>query len=380
MPREAGSPSDRRAILEALLGDDHDIAAWLVHDGAVARANASARRLLRRRALDGSGALQLFSQSCRDKARAALSSAAGGTWELQVGGAGAEERAVRFLVVPLDGGDRLLLAATPTAVYSEEASFKLLELNDELANAMRESSQRARQIELARAELEQLGALRDQFIATLSHDLRSPLGAMLLLARLIEQRAQAPSTEELHGYAGRLERSVRRMLELVDGILAQSRLQRGESDLRREPVMLADLAREAVDLQEPIAEHAQVGLAVSSTPSQIVVQADRLAIFQVLSNMISNALRHTARGTTVRVDIREVARRVQCGVEDSGPGVPAEERERIFERFYQAGPRRGSAGLGLSISRQLVELHGGRIWVEPSAGGGARFVFEIPRD
>ena len=105
-----------------------------------------------------------------------------------------------------------------------------------------------------------------------------------------------------------------------------------------------------------------------------------MALFQVLSNIVSNALRHTAPGTTVKLDICEVAEGVQCAVEDRGPGVPAEERERIFERFHQGGVLRGSSGLGLSIARQLTELHGGRIWVESSAGGGARFVFELPRD
>ena len=381
MPREAGSrPSDRHAFLDALLRDDHDIATLLVRDGAVVASNASARRLLQRDALVQTDAMQLFSESCRDKARTALTDEHAGTWELQIVGASIEALAIRFLVVPVDRHRRLLLAATPAPVYSEEVSYKLLELTDQLTNAMRESSQRTRRIELARAELEQLGALRDQFIATLSHDLRSPLGSMLLLAQLIERRAEPPSTEELRWYAGRMERSVHRMLALVDGVLAQNRLQLGETVLRREPVVLEDLAREAVDTLEPIAAQANVVLAVSSAPSRVVVQGDRLALFQVLSNLVSNALRHTAPGTAVKLDICEGAGGVQCAVEDSGPGVPAEERERIFERFHQAGALRGSSGLGLSIARQLIELHCGRIWVESSAGGGARFVFELPRD
>lgn len=381
MSHEAGSsPPDRHPFLDALLRDDHDIATLLVRDGAVAACNASARRLFGRPELVHTVAMQLFAESCRDKARTALSVEGAGTWELQLDGTNTETRAIKFLVVSVDRHDHLLLAATPAAVYSEEASFKLLELNDQLTDAMREFSQRTRRIELARAQLEQLAALRDQFIATLSHDLRSPLGAILLLAQLIERRPTPPSADELRRHAGRLERSVHRMLELVDGVLAQSRLELGETVLRREPVALEDLAREAVDTLEPIAEQARVVLSVSSTLNKVVVQGDRLALFQVLSNLISNALRHTDAGTTVKIDVSEVAGSIQCAVEDCGPGVATEERERIFERFHQVGDRRGSSGLGLSISRRLVALHGGRIWVESSAGGGARFVFELPRD
>jgi signal transduction histidine kinase len=379
MSHDAGSPpSERHPFVDALLRDDHDIAGLQVRDGVVVAANAPARRLFGHEKLVQTRATQLFPESCRDKARTALAIEEAGTWELLIVNANQEELAVRFLVVPTDRHDRLMLAATP-AVYSTETAFKLLEFNDQLINTIRESSQRTSRLELARAELEQLGALRDQFITTLSHDLRSPLGAILLLAQMIDGRNEPPSAEELRRHAGRLARSVHRMLELVDGLLAQTRLQLGETAVHREPVALEDLAREAVDTLAPIAEHARVAIAVSSKPRTIVVPCDRLALSQVFSNLLSNALRHTRPGTTVRVDVWEVAGCVRCAVEDEGPGVPEEERERIFQRFHQVGARRGSSGLGLSIARQVIELHGGRIWVEPSAAGGARFVFELPR-
>jgi two-component system sensor histidine kinase BaeS len=379
MPRDASSPPVDRALVSALLADHHDLAALLVRDGVVAAASAVARRLFARDPLVGADARALFTDECRDKVRAALEARAPAVWELQVPRARAEEVAVRFLVAPLGGGEALLLAAAPGAVYSEEAAFELIAINSQLANAVRERSRRTRELEAARAELERLGRLRDEATAALSHDLRSPLAAMRLVAGELARRADRVAPGELREAARKLERIVDRALALVDDVLAAARAALDEPP-RREPMALDAVARDVIDTLEPLARAAGVRLELTTEGEgeRARVVGDPIAIAEVLSNLLANAIRHTRAGTSVRVHVAVDRARARASVEDCGPGVAPDERERIFDRFRQGGPHRGAAGLGLFVARRIVERHGGRIWVE-SPEIGARFVFELPR-
>jgi two-component system sensor histidine kinase BaeS len=377
MPRDTSSPSIDRALLSALLGGHHDLAAVLVRDGVVAAASAGARRLFARDALVGADARALFTDECRGKVRAALETRAPAVWELQVPRAGAEEVAARFVLAPLGGGEVLLLAAAPAAVYSEEAAFELIAINSQLANAVRERSRRTREVEAARAELERLGRLRDEATAALSHDLRSPLAAVRMLAGGLALRADTVAPGELRERARKLERIVDRALALVDDVLTAARAALDEPP-RREPMALDAVAREVIDTLEPLAHAAGVRLEITTEGERARLAGDPIAIAEVLSNLLANAIRHTRAGTSVRVHVAADRERARASVEDCGPGVAPDERERIFDRFHRSGPHRGASGLGLFVARRIVERHGGRIWVE-SPDGGARFVFELPR-
>ncbi|HLL53646.1 MAG TPA: HAMP domain-containing sensor histidine kinase, partial [Myxococcaceae bacterium] len=234
---------------------------------------------------------------------------------------------------------------------------------------------------VAREHLQALNERREQDAAALSHDIRSPLNAIELQARGLERLATAGglNPDVVRDRAGAIRRTVRVLLSLVTNVLDGVRLEAGKLELSREPVSLVDVAKQVVEMLQPVAEHAGVRLALrDGVPAQVV--GDRVRLFQTLQNLADNAVRFSPKGETVTLALEAADGKVRCRVMDRGPGVPAEDRERVFDRHFQGGRRKGVAGLGLSIARQLVELHGGRLWVEEAPGGGACFVLELPAD
>lgn len=215
-----------------------------------------------------------------------------------------------------------------------------------------------------------------RFASAVGHELRSPLTTLatslqVLTARREELSARARSALDLLAFeVGRFQR-------LVEDLLEISRVDAGAADLSREDLRLSELVPHAVrastDSQPPIELDAGIG--------DVVVVADKRRLERVMANLIENA--ETYGGGVVRVSIEHGDGCVRVAVEDAGPGVPDDERRRIFERFVRgrAAGRRSSGhgtGLGLALVAEHVRLHGGRVWVEDRSGGGARFVVELP--
>jgi signal transduction histidine kinase len=362
-----------------LLADAHGLAAVVVRGGRVDAANAAARRLFGD-AIAGAAFEPLFDPGSRAKLRAALRSPEAGTWELQVATGGAAPTATRFIVLPLAAEEHLLLASSVGSSYSEQGGDSLLRLNDQLTNLMRELSKRIRELETTRAALERIGALHRQFVATLAHDLRSPLGVIRMAAGLIRRKAGSAYGDELRRHAETVDRNVERMLHLVEETLLSARLELGGVALRLSPTSLNALATEAAAAFAPLAEQAQVRLSVEGSAAGGVARVDRTWIYEILSNLVANALRHAPPGSVVRIRVSEDERLVRCAVIDQGPGVPPSMLEEIFQPLRRYGKTPGSSGLGLFLSGQLVALHGGRIWAEHGEGKGASFVFELPKE
>jgi signal transduction histidine kinase len=151
-----------------------------------------------------------------------------------------------------------------------------------------------------------------------------------------------------------------------------------EIALQRMPTSLEEVVRESIDALAPLAEERHVSLACQAAGDTRAL-LDATWMGQVVENLLANAIRHAPQGSSVRVALSGDEAHVACSVSDQGPGVPPELREAIFDRFRSAGPRPGSAGLGLYVTRGLLGLHGGRVWVEQPEAGGARFCFELPR-
>ncbi|MBS2026762.1 MAG: HAMP domain-containing histidine kinase [Deltaproteobacteria bacterium] len=369
----------RQPLLEALLSDEHGIATLLVaRAGSLIDANAAARRLL---GLSASAAGQptpaLFAGQSRQKLERILAGASACAVELQVGAAPAEPLAVRFLALPVERGEWALLACGAGVDYTESLVRRLLQANDQLVDQARELSQRTEEVERARQRLETLGKLREAFLAAVSHDLRSPLAAVKLLATRLESPRPGTTAEELRSSAARIYRSATRMERLIANLLTAAQLEEGAMPLRRQRLALTQVAREVVEVIEPLAVEQARSITVERGRGPDAVWGDEVRLFEVLSNLVSNALRYAPRGTRVVVSVEGDGETVRCTVTDRGPGVPAEQRPQLFERFRSFGERAGAAGLGLYICKQIVELHGGRIWVEDPPGGGARFVVEL---
>jgi signal transduction histidine kinase len=227
---------------------------------------------------------------------------------------------------------------------------------------------------------QELVRLRDDFVSGVSHELRTPLAQIRLFADLLES-GRLPTSEQRSRSIRIINEESRRLTWLVENILHFSRAQRGAGRIAPQPVEAAPLVREIVDAFAPLARERDARFEVTADPGA-VVRVDADALRQVLLNLLDNAVKYGPPGQTVRVrvELRGVALRV--AVDDRGPGVPWEERARVWEP-YRRLPRdaegaTGGSGIGLAVVKDLVELHGGRVGVAEAPGGGARFWIELP--
>ena len=246
------------------------------------------------------------------------------------------------------------------------------------------------QIETAfRAQMESEATAREseermrRFVADASHELRTPLAVIRGFAEYYRQRSDVPP-EELDRLIGRVENEAARMGVLVDDLLMLARLDQ-QRPLARRPVDLLALGADAVHDARVVDGDREITLSVRSE-SAFIVTGDEVRLRQVIGNLVGNALRHTPAGTPVEVVIRAGllgdSPAAVLEVVDSGPGMPAEQAERVFERFYRADPARsrGGTGLGLAIVAGLVEANGGSVEVDTAPGEGATFRVVLPLD
>jgi signal transduction histidine kinase len=361
--------------VDLLLSNDNPIAAVLVEGGRVLVANAAAGALLGRGAAAGAWSTAFNEGSCT-KLAVALAAGRRTVVELQTLRDVGEPRVVRFLFEPL-GASALLLALQIGPEYAERAEHALLDANARLANLTRNLTQQHAALAAAKADLERVAALRDASMATLSHDIRSPLTAIILASTALEASAAASSPEDVARRAAAIRRNAERILRLVDELLDAARIDSGALEMAVQPVSLAAVASDVLESVEPIASEGGVRMELVAARASRVA-ADPTRLYQILSNLVTNALRHSPRGGCVRVFVEEGDGAVRCVVRDEGAGVPPALRAHVFERFRLGGRHAGSAGLGLYITRRLVELHRGRIWLEAPGPRGAGFAFELP--
>lgn len=237
------------------------------------------------------------------------------------------------------------------------------------------------ELEARHREAERLNQLKSEFMASVSHELRTPLHTIIGFAELLEEQGVGPLNEKQHRFVRHIQSDSEHLLSLINDVLDLSRIEAGGLVVMTEALPLQRAVEEAVDGIRTQASSKQVGVRAENIP-QIRVTADPLRLRQILYNLLGNGVKFTDPGGEVSVSAHEQDDMVQITVADTGLGIPAEECARIFDKFYQvgyttAGVRQGT-GLGLTISKQLVELQGGRIWVESEPGKGSRFHFTLP--
>lgn len=258
---------------------------------------------------------------------------------------------------------------------------------------------RANELELANTRLRELDALKSALMSTASHDLRSPMTAILGFSELIKLdfakhflplSTGNPSLEEraekIMDRLGIIGREGGRLIRLVNDFLDISKFESGCTEWHDRPVRMTEVIEQAVKVsggQSP--ENRLVDFTVSCGPDIPAVFCDPDRIMQVLVNLLSNAAKFTRAGNII-VRLLNVPRDgIEVRVEDTGPGIPEEEKEKIFNKFYQIGSGQADAdqrpkgtGLGLAICKQIVEHYGGKIWVESAPGRGSTFIFRLP--
>jgi len=231
-----------------------------------------------------------------------------------------------------------------------------------------------------------LSEMKSNFVSSVSHELRAPIGAVRLMAESLDRGAVAGEAKQKE-YFGLIVRECRRLSALVENVLDFSRIDQGRKQYRFEPVDAVAQVRQAVALMAPYAVERQVQLEFVEPPAETAAlrpRWDAHAVEQSLVNLIDNAIKHSPEGAAVRVALETAGARVLLCVEDRGPGIPPEEQAKIFDLFYRLGSelRRETqgAGIGLSIVKHVAEAHGGRVLVESAVGKGSRFTLELPTE
>jgi PAS domain S-box-containing protein len=253
----------------------------------------------------------------------------------------------------------------------------------ELAEARASLQDRNAQLERLNGELRSLDEMKSNLLANVSHELHTPLVSIKGYTEMILKRKLGPLTPEQERGLLVAQKNIDRLIELIDNLLSFARLETGETQLRIEDVPLFQLVDEAIELVAERVKRRNISITTQYEGDDLVVRGDRVKIGQVFTNLLTNAAKFNRDGGRIAV----AARRGRGGfvdveVADTGIGIPPEEQEKIFERFYQveAGPRRRyeGTGIGLAIVRDILRLHGGSIRVQSTPGQGSTFQFTLP--
>jgi signal transduction histidine kinase len=247
----------------------------------------------------------------------------------------------------------------------------------------------ASEISAARAALERqtreaqaANSAKSEFLTTMSHELRTPLNAIGGYVDLLDMELRGPVTDEQRRDLQRIKTSQQHLLGLISSVLDLSRIESGQLSYERVPIAVEQFLAGLDALVGPQAAAKKISLRHELRVPHLAVLADREKLRQVMINLLSNAIRHTPPGGVITMIAEPRGNRIAIEVEDTGPGIPTERRETVFEPFVQLGrslsQTREGLGLGLAISRDLARGMGGDLTVEEGAGGGARFVVTLP--
>ncbi|NUP10474.1 MAG: response regulator [Polyangiaceae bacterium] len=221
-------------------------------------------------------------------------------------------------------------------------------------------------------EARQAIQMREEVLAVVSHDLRNLLGTISMRAQLLSQkRGQADSPQAIL-------RTAKQMTRLMNDLVDAASIDASHLSLDRKPQSVGPLCSEAIDTLRPIADEKSVAVEQSIPPTLPDALCDRDRVLQVLSNLVSNAIKFTPSGGAIDVRARRVNGSIELSIHDTGPGIPSAQVPHLFDRFWRADSHCEGAGLGLYIAKGIVEAHGGRIWAASGPGGGTTFTFTLP--
>jgi signal transduction histidine kinase len=302
-------------------------------------------------------------------------------------------RVVRPLETLRDGVERIgsgdmnlrleLKTGDEIEVLAEEFNKMTENLREAYSGLEKKVEQRTHELAFANERLKELDRLKSDFVSNVSHELRTPLTAIKGAVDLVLREVTGPLTEKQIHYLTRVRSNTQHLAGLINDVLDLSKIESGRIEVKSSPVSLNGLVHEVIEALRLVAAEKVITLESRVLEPSIMVWADRGKINQVLMNLVGNAIKFTPMQGRVIVSASGTGEeRVQVSVSDTGPGVPPEETKKIFTKFYQIANVNGAnpkgTGLGLAISKALVELHGGRIWVESQEGRGSTFSFTLP--
>ena len=275
----------------------------------------------------------------------------------------------------LEVANRALLAEVGER---RRAEARLSELNDTLESRVTERTNELAQRE---EQLREANRRKDEFLATLAHELRNPLAPVRNAVHLLKKKVQ--DSPDVTWASELIERQVKAMSRLIDDLMDISRINQGKIELQRERVDLAEVVADAVETTRPMIDAGRHVLALSVSPGSFELDADRARLGQAFTNLLHNATKYMDAGGRIAVNARLDGKHVEITVKDSGIGLAADRLEAVFEMFSQVesalSRSRGGLGVGLSLTRKLIEMHGGTVVARSDGlGRGTEFVVRLP--
>jgi signal transduction histidine kinase len=289
-----------------------------------------------------------------------------------------------LLAVPLLSADRIvgaLVVRRRTPGEFPKSTIDLLETFADQSVLAIQNARLFREIEEKGRELAEASKHKSQFLANMSHELRTPLNAILGYTELILDSIYGEPTEKMRTILERLQANGRHLLGLINDVLDLSKIEAGQLTLSLDDYSLSDVVHGVASAVEPLAAGKRLAFKAEVAPDLPTGRGDGRRLSQVLLNLVGNAIKFTDKGeVAIRASATNGAFTV--AVCDTGPGIAAADQVKIFEEFQQADSsitrKKGGSGLGLSIAKRIIEMHGGRIWVESEPGRGSTFYFTLP--
>jgi GAF domain-containing protein len=288
------------------------------------------------------------------------------------------------LAVPLLREERIMGALTvwrkEAGSFAEEVVNVLQTFATQSALAI-QNARLFREIQEKGQQLELASKYKSQFLASMSHELRTPMNAVLGYTRMLLMNVYGELPEKVKDVHQRIDKSGRHLLGLINDVLDFSKIEAGQLALSINPYSIKDVIQAVVTSTQSLATEKNLPLKITVPADLPAASGDERRVAQVLLNLVGNAIKFTDAGE-VRIDAAATDGALEVSVSDTGPGISAADQEHIFEEFRQAegsiAQRKGGTGLGLAIAKKIVELHGGKIWVESEVGKGSTFTFSLP--
>lgn len=298
-------------------------------------------------------------------------------------------QALRLGVERIGGGDLDFRLHIKTGDEIEALADEFNKMTGALQEAYtgleKKVAERTEQLVVANERLKELDKLKSHFVSNVSHELRTPLTAVEALTDNMLDGLTGQLNDKQARYIRDIRASADRLARLIDDLLDLSVIESGRMEVKAEHLSIASVLRHISDTLKPVAGEKQIALEAPSVNGELTAWADRDKVTQVLTNLISNAIKFTPSGGKITVAVQQDGVGwIKVSVSDTGAGIAPDEATRIFQEFYQItqpGDKKcRGVGLGLAISKKLVEMHGGKIWVESILGKGSEFFFTLPAE
>ncbi len=271
--------------------------------------------------------------------------------------------------------------ADQLAVAIQQARLRE-ELRQHATDLERRVAERTAELEKAKHDADQANQAKSEFLSRMSHELRTPLNAIIGFSDLLIERVVGDLTGKQVEFLGDIRESGMHLLTLINDILDLSKIEAGRMELHVAETDLMEVVQAALTTLRPLIEQKSLDVSTVLDPNVTVVRADKVRLKQILYNLLSNAAKFTPVGGQVRVEGDQVNGELELTVVDTGPGIAPDDQRKLFREFTQLEgvqqTGQTGTGLGLALVRRLVELHGGRVWVESEVGKGSRFIVRLP--